>query len=189
MPRLIPIVHEGWLHKPAVSYADALTLFSSSLQPRCRELTLSRIMPITFGSVGDIISLSLLIKDLIKSLDQVRGSSAEYQDVIADLCSLDRVLLEVEVLLRSCDHVAELNALRATADIATERCRKCIASIRQRMANFEEGLESGSTANLARRTASKIRWQLSAKEDLAKFRAEINAHYININLLLTTTGM
>jgi len=25
MPRLIPIVHEGWLHKPAVSYADALT--------------------------------------------------------------------------------------------------------------------------------------------------------------------
>ena len=78
MPRLIPIVHEGWLHKPAVSYADALTLFSSSLQPRCRELTLSRIMPITFGSVGDIISLSLLIKDLIKFLDQVRGSSAEY---------------------------------------------------------------------------------------------------------------
>ena len=54
-------------------------------------------MPITFGSVGDIVSLCLLIKDLVKSLDNSRGSSAEYQAVIRELCSLDHALLEVAV--------------------------------------------------------------------------------------------
>lgn len=42
-------------------------------------------MPITFGSVGDVISVCLLIKDLVKTLDDSRGSSAEYQEVIREL--------------------------------------------------------------------------------------------------------
>ena len=54
-------------------------------------------MSFTFGSFGDIVTLSLLIKDLIKSLDDSRGSSAEYQAVVRELWSLDKALLEVEV--------------------------------------------------------------------------------------------
>lgn len=71
-------------------------------------------MPITCGSVGDIISVSLLIKDLVKCLDESRGSSAEYQTVVRELWSLDRALLEVELLLRSCKQSAELRDLGET---------------------------------------------------------------------------
>jgi hypothetical protein len=42
-------------------------------------------MPITFGSVGDIISISLLVKDAMKALDDSRGSGGEYQGVIREL--------------------------------------------------------------------------------------------------------
>lgn len=42
-------------------------------------------MPITFGSVGDIISISLLVKDAMKALDVSRGSGGEYQGVIREL--------------------------------------------------------------------------------------------------------
>jgi hypothetical protein len=42
-------------------------------------------MPLTFGAVGDIISVCLLVKDLVEVLDKARGSKAEYQAAIREL--------------------------------------------------------------------------------------------------------
>ena len=61
-----------------------------------------------------IISLGLLIKDLVKCLDDACESSAEYQAVIRELWNLDRILLQVELFFQSCEHTEELNAIRAT---------------------------------------------------------------------------
>ena len=146
-------------------------------------------MPITFGSVGDVISLSLLIKDLAKSLDNSRGSSAEYQAVIRELWSLDHALLEVELLFRSCEQAAQLNALCATANECAERCRNCITQFHEQVKKFGRSLQPGGSGSFVRDTALKVRWQLSEKEDLAKFRAEINAHCFSINMPLTTTSV
>jgi len=41
-------------------------------------------MPITFGSVGDIISVCLLVKD-VEALEKARRCKAEYQAVIREL--------------------------------------------------------------------------------------------------------
>ena len=146
-------------------------------------------MPITFGSVGDIISLSLLIKDLVRTLDNSRGSSAEYQAVIRELWSLDHALLEVEAFTRSCDQTVQLNALSATANQCADQCRKCITNFHEHVKKFERSLQPGGSGNFIKDTASKVRWQISEKEDLAKFRAEIHAHCFSINMLLTTTGV
>lgn len=146
-------------------------------------------MPITFGSVGDIISVSLLIKDLVKSLDNSRGSSAEYQAAIRELWSLDHALLEVELLFRSCDQTVQLNALSATANQCAEHCQKSITGFQEQIKKFGKSLQSGSSGSVIRDTALKMRWQISEKEELSKFRAEINAHCFSINMLLTTTGV
>ena len=146
-------------------------------------------MPVTFGSVGDIISLSLLIKDLVKSLDDSRGSSAEYQAVIRQLWSLDRALLEVEALCRSCEQTVQLSALSATANECAEQCRKCITNFHEQVKKFGRSLQPGGSGSLVRDTAMKFRWQVSEKEDLVRFRAEISAHCFSINMLLTTTGV
>lgn len=53
---------------------------------------------VTFGSVGDINSLCIVIKDVVEALDDSKGSSAEYRGIIRELRALERVLLEVESL-------------------------------------------------------------------------------------------
>ena len=131
-------------------------------------------MPITFGSVGDIISVSLLIKDLVKCLDESRGSSAEYRAVIRELWSLDQALLEVEVLLRSCKQSVELSGVCETTSRCVEQCRKIIVDFRDRTKRYQQALRGG-TGNLVRDTTAKIRWHISEKDDLAKFRAAITA--------------
>ena len=146
-------------------------------------------MPITFGSVGDIISLSLLIKDLVKCLDESRGAPAEYQAVVRELWSLDHALLEVELLLRSCKPLGDLNELWNTADRCAEQCRKCIVNFQSKIKKYQRALKGGGTGNLIRDTTTKIRWHISEKDDLAKFRAEVTALSSSLNLLLTTAGV
>lgn len=145
-------------------------------------------MPITFGSVGDIISVSLLIKDLVKCLDKSRGSSAEYQAVIRELWGLDQALLEVEVLLRSCKQSVELSGLCETMNRCTERCRKVIVDFRDRTKRYQQVLRGG-TGSLVRDTTAKIRWHVSEKDDLATFRAVIAAHCSSLNMLLATASV
>ena len=145
-------------------------------------------MPITFGSVGDIISVSLLIKDLVKCLDGSRGSSAEYQAVIRELWSLDQALLEVELLHRSCKQSVELSGLCETTNRCAEPCRKLIEDFRDRTKRYRQVL-SGGPGNLVRDTTTKIRWHVSEKDDLAKFKAAITAQCSSLNMLLATAGV
>lgn len=74
-------------------------------------------MPITFGAVGDIISVCLLVKDLVEALDKARGDKAEYQSAIREFWLLDRALLEIDLLSRahSDRSTPELLGLYATA--------------------------------------------------------------------------
>lgn len=146
-------------------------------------------MPITFGSVGDIISLSFLIKDLVKCLDGSRGSSAEYQAVIRELWSLDHALLEVDLLLRSCEQSVELSGLSETANLCVEQCDRCISDFRDKVKRYQRALGGGGVGSRIRDTTAKIRWHVSEKEDLAKFRANIAAQTSSLNILLATAGV
>ena len=147
-------------------------------------------MPVSaiFGSFGDILSLSIVIKDLVKALDDSRGASAEYQEIIRELWALDRVLLEIELLWRTCDETLELNALRVTARRAVDQCRQSIDKFLMRIQNYRTGLKEGGSGNFVRDTTAKFRWQLSHSDEVTKFRTEINAHCSTINMLLVTTS-
>lgn len=146
-------------------------------------------MPVTFGSVGDIIAVGLLIKDLIKCLDDSRGSSAEYQAVIRELRSLDYALLEVELMFLSCQGSTELDALRANALHIAEQCGRCITEFRELVKKYGRSLQSGGSGHFIKDTALKFKWSSSEKEHLARFRAEIIAHCLSINMLVATTGV
>lgn len=146
-------------------------------------------MPITFGSVGDIISLSILIKSLVKCLNESRGSSAEYQAVICELGSLDDALLGVALLLPSCEQSEELGDLCTSMNRCAEQCCKCVEVFKDKTKRYQSALQTGGTVGLARDTAAKIRWHLSMKEDLAKFRAEITAQSSSLNMLLATASV
>ena len=146
-------------------------------------------MPITFGSVGDIISLSLLVKAVAKSLDASRGASVEYQTVISELETLDTVILQVEYLFQTCEQTAELNALRVTANQCAEQCRKCILRFREQTKIYHNNLGAESTGGFVKNAGWKIRWSIIEKEKVVDFRAQMVAHSSALGALLTTAGM
>ena len=146
-------------------------------------------MPITFGSVGDIITLSLFIKDLAKSLDDSRGASAEYQAITRQLSSLEHALSQVEEVFKTLNHSGTLSALDRTANKCVEQCRESITKYKERTKKFERSLQAGGSRNIFRDTTSKLKWQAFEKDDLPKFRVELHTHCIFINMLLTLAAL
>ena len=153
-----------------------------------RSNTIDEAMPITFGSIGDIISLSLRIKQLVECLNSAHGSSAEYQAVVRELWSLDRAILEIEALFASLGNSPQLNALKATANACAQDCQRCIRMFKEHIQMFKKGLDKDESGNVFKNATSKIRWSFD-KEPLAKFRTEVNAHCMSLNMLLLTTGL
>ena len=146
-------------------------------------------MPITFGSVGDIITLSLLIKNLAKSLDDSRGASAEYQAITRELSSLEHALSQVEKVFTTFNRTGDLNALDQTANQCVQQCRECIMKYKEKTEKFEGSLQVGGSGNIFRDTTSKLRWQAFEKDDLPNFRVELHAHCMFINMLLTSAAL
>ena len=146
-------------------------------------------MPITFGSVGDIITLSLLIKDLARSFDDSRGASAEYQAITGELTSLEHALSQVEEIFKTLNHYADLSALDRTANQCVEQCRESITKYKERTKKFERSLQAGGSRNILRDTTSKLKWQASEKDELPKFRLELHTHCMFINMLLNSAAL
>ena len=146
-------------------------------------------MPVAFGSAGDIIAVCLLIKDLVKALDESRGSSAEYEEITRELWVLERALLEVEMLSRTCDTTIELNALCVTARRASDDCRRCILAFLEKVKGYAASFRVGGSGNAVKDVSKKLRWQIAHKDDLTRFRAEINAYSTSISMLLMTASV
>ena len=115
-------------------------------------------MPVPFGfSVGDCISVCILIKDAIRALDSTRGSSAEYQQAIRELWALDRALLEVGSLAQSFETTIELNALSQTARRTAEQCKSCIEGFLESIKGYERGLRDNGSGGKIRDVSQWIR--------------------------------
>lgn len=148
-------------------------------------------MPVTFGSVGDIISVCLLVKDLVEALDKARGSKAEYQSVIRDLWTLNRALLEIDLLTRQHGDGAtpELKGLCETAKVAASRCRELLESFLGRLKKYESTFHEQQNPSILREAAMKIRWRLGEKEALDEFRVQIVGMSSSLHMLLATASV
>lgn len=146
-------------------------------------------MPVTFGAVGDIISVSLLVKEILLALNDSKGSSAQYQEIIRELYILDRALLEIDQLCRQHESTPELTALSQTAKKAVSDCRNSVKPFLDRIAKYKHSLCEGSKANAMSRATRKVQFAVVEKDDLARFRAEISAHSLSLNMLLNTASV
>jgi hypothetical protein len=149
-------------------------------------------MPITFGSVGDIISVCLIVKDLVDLLSKTRGASDQHESLIHELWILDRGLLEVALFSRTHSMTTELFALCETARQAVEKCRFAVEAFTKRIKRYEDSLRhSGGSASgyMVKRLAMKTKWQISEKNEIEKFRAEVAGHSASINMLLATASV
>jgi hypothetical protein len=146
-------------------------------------------MSIGVSAVGDIIAICLLAKDLAEALNSSRGAASEYREIRRELWDLEKSLLQVDLLFRTCDRSIELNALHETARAAAENCRDCIEPFLEKIRKYEGSLKDGGSGNRFKDAARKVQWQVLQSGDAVLFRAEIAAHCQSINMLLATMSV
>lgn len=149
-------------------------------------------MPVTFGSVGDIIAVALLVKDLVEALDKSRGSQAEYRQLIQELRLLEDILRKVDHLCNTSGTSGfnyETVALHQTALQITDNSRKLIQTFTSKLTKYDKTLGTTSTqkGNSIQSAFAKVRWQVEEKDDVARFRAEIAGQATSLTILLSTT--
>ncbi|KAH7086801.1 hypothetical protein FB567DRAFT_51569 [Paraphoma chrysanthemicola] len=150
-------------------------------------------MPVTFGSVGDLIAVCLLVKDCVEALSDSNGSSAEYKAVVRELYILEKALLEIGVLSQTQATTPELVALFTSADATVDQCRKLLESFKAKIQPYDKQLGSQSTSNSVQKvcngSARKLLWQVRMKDEVTRFRAEVVAHSVSIGQLLAAATM
>ncbi|KAJ0414085.1 hypothetical protein BJY00DRAFT_46191 [Aspergillus carlsbadensis] len=154
-------------------------------------------MPVsfTFGSLGDIITLSLLIKDIIRTLDSTRGSAAEYAQVVADLGDLDKILLEFHSLSRTCENSPEYAVLGGIAKNIAAHCQDCLKAFSEKMKRYER-LDSANTASTGSKSLGvmrdsylKVHWRVRHHDSLEEFRRQVQRHLQAMTAVVATVNL
>ena len=145
-------------------------------------------MPVGFGfSVGDLISGSMLIKELINALNDASGSSAEYRKLICELQNLQSALETLQDL-----RVDESRRdQRFKLEQVAAHCLKTIEDFVTRCTKFDAHLATSCKASkdtvLKWKTAlKKVQWAFTKRDDVLKLRAEIMGHTSTINILMSS---
>jgi hypothetical protein len=139
-----------------------------------------------FGfSTGDFLAGINLVQELIKALNDSRGSSKEYLELIAELRTLETALLEVKTL----DLAVEQQPQRAALRQAATQCQNSIDRFLKDLAKYHPYLRLGGSVCAWKDTLRKIQWRFCKTEDLVRFRAEIGFHAQSIQILMLTIQM
>jgi STAND-like protein len=143
-------------------------------------------MPLGFGlSVGDFIAGINLIRNLIKALEEGAGSGQEYRELIRELYSLERALVEIKQL-----NVDEsLNIQKNAIEQAACQCQETISTFLAKLGKFHGPLSLVGSGSAPRDVLRKMQWAVYKKEDIIKFRAQIAGHTSSLLTLLATLQM
>ncbi|KAF5521751.1 hypothetical protein CGCA056_v007325 [Colletotrichum aenigma] len=141
---------------------------------------------LAFGAVGDFIAVLELIKNIIAALDDSRGSTKAYRDVVQSLGILESTLRQIEKVYHDQDLQSALGELRAIALRNVEQIKRCLADFNSKIEKFRPSL--AETKNTFRDAARKVQWKLEEK-DVEKFRWELLGHTMAMNTLLELTTL
>ena len=146
-------------------------------------------MPITFGSVGDIISLCLLIKDITIAIHDCQGSPHSFQKLLTQLKSLEQALLQVDLLIRKHEASPQFNALAVAARHVANECRVSAEPFLQLIKSYQHYLRPEGSGNVMKDTLRKVQWKILSKDAVDSFYAEISAHVGALNMILHVWSM
>jgi hypothetical protein len=142
-------------------------------------------MVIPFGvSVGDFISGLNFVRELIKALKDSTGSRKDYCELISELESLERALIQVKDV--KVDVVLQPQKDEVTK--AAVQCQGTILRFLIHITKYKSSLAIGGSGNRWRDVLRKCQWALK-KEDVQKLRTQIQGHIASIGLGLVTLQM
>lgn len=135
----------------------------------------------SFGSVGDFLSIAILIKDIALALDDCRGSSHKYQELRQGLDVLGETIHHVEKAYHN-PRLVVSNDTSTTAIRVVSRIHQCLAAFKsQKLQKYATSFSPGGSGNPLKDVARKIQFKFDEK-DIENFQREIMGY----NMLLTT---
>ncbi|KAJ4019332.1 hypothetical protein NW766_003044 [Fusarium irregulare] len=140
---------------------------------------------LTFGSVGDFISLTVLIKDIITALDDARGSAKEYRALVQELVTLR---LTLEAVQHTCEDPQLVHSLEDLAKIALDtvaHIKDCLGGFLGQIQKYEPALSASASgrSNSLKAMGRKLQWRLN-ESDVERFRAEVMGCTMALKVLL-----
>jgi len=140
----------------------------------------------SFGfSVGDCLTAVLIIKDIVVSLSDSRGSAPEYQELAKELSNLERALNVIKALPDDENQYPTLDTIKQTAT----DCQSVLDSYATRLLKYQKSLGTGQSDGVIKDAAKKIRWNLSMKHDIQSMREYVAQHVATLNLQLGVEGL
>ena len=137
------------------------------------------------GSLGDVIALINIVKDLVKAFDKRKGSSAEYQEIIRKLWAFNRVLQEVDTLCSSTVITTELNASRNALLSVASQARRSIEALSTGYQKFEPSLREGGSRSRLQDAARKAEWKFFHSDDSTRLQSEVCAYCSILSALIS----
>ena len=123
-----------------------------------------------------------IFRKIRKALKEAGGASAEYQDAVIELKSLEHALKHLEVLEPTEDNIGHVNAIRGMS----LACRLPLREFMEKLERYEPTLGPWSERTSFRSASRKTRWAVSFGHEVERLRALVVAKLISINLLLAT---
>ena len=143
-------------------------------------------MSVAFGfSAGDFIAALNLVGTVIDALRDSGDASLEYRELIRELYTLEQGLFRVKRIELDESQTTERIALQQAAS----QCHRTIDDFWRKVRKFQPHLSQESPNSRIKSGWMKVRWALCKKEDLARFKADLQGHTGSINILLLTVQM
>lgn len=143
----------------------------------------------TFGSFGDFLSIAALIKDIVEALNDSRGSSKKYQELINGLGILNTAMEQVRQLCTSQRFLADIESTLVTAlEQAVAKVWQSLEDFHAKIWKYSASLSPGGSGNVVKDAFRKIQYKLEEK-DVQDFHQEILEYKTSLELLLQLAQM
>ena len=130
------------------------------------------------SSIGDIIAIVTLAVQIGEALNDSRGASNDYQELIDELDAFRNALSFVDEDLDTTS--LPENLLRLTK-IESDKCRKMMEKFLNSIEGYKVLREKGRSS-----IWRKIIWSLFKSKEVAAFRGKISRHQQHLSLLIQT---
>lgn len=140
-------------------------------------------MASAFGfSAGDFISGINLVQHIVRALNDSKGSSKEYLQVIAELRSIESALLQIKSQQESIVKVEQKQALSQ----AVQECDNSMKNFLESLTQYHGHLSTVGSGNRCKDALRKVQWRLCKADELASFRSCLSSHVQSIQMILAT---
>jgi hypothetical protein len=140
----------------------------------------------SFGfSVGDFVTATVLIRDIVLCLKASGSSSSEYQELMLELDGLWLASTKIEHLHGSAEQMPAINSIK----VAALNCDFVLRDFLQKLKKYQQSLEHGKSSGWLIDSSKKVRWELTMKQDVQNLRGYLIAHTSSLNMRLLTEGL